>query len=80
MRGAFVPVLAEEKKQSCFELRASPFQPVRRWCRATPPTCSWHMFELSGGLLQPYERASSAYMYEVSSAARCMNTTRFDRS
>src|ERR1700744_3629378 len=31
---------------------------------------SWHMLELSGRLLQPYMRARSAYMYEVSSEAR----------
>ena len=39
-------------------------------CFMATEVVSWHMFELSGKLLLPYRRASSAYMYDVSSAAR----------
>jgi|GEM_PF-3050342 len=60
------------KMQSVFSKSSSTTVP-----QATPmvlgsatEVLSWHIFELSGRLLLPYMRASSWYIYDVSSEAR----------
>ena len=73
MRGALLPTFWPKKnRQSVCRKSSSVTVPTGTPMLSGSATdvVSWHMLELSGRLLVPYMRASRAYMYEVSSAAR----------
>lgn len=73
MRGLFTPTFCPKKKMQSVSWKSSIFTvpmgtPIVSG-RATD-VLSWHIFELSGRLFDPYMRANSWYMYEASSEAR----------
>src|ERR1041385_3446746 len=73
MRGLFTPTFWPKKKMQSLRSKSSRFTvptPTPIVFGSATEVLSWHMFELSGRLLQPYRRARGWYMYEASSEER----------